>query len=297
MIDAGRLLILDGGLSTALEELGHDVSGTLWTARLVADDPDAIVDAHLAYLYAGAEVVITASYQASVDGFVAAGHDRVRAAELVRATTAPALEARRRCGRTGVLVAASVGPYGATRADGSEYTGALPIGAAELEAFHVDRLELLAGTGADLIACETMPSVAEVQAVLHALHATTAVPAAWITFQCRSPAELASGEPVELAARVAASSERVIAVGVNCTAPEHVAGALERIARVTDLPLVAYPNAGATWDSAGRGWSAGTAVDPFADVERWLAAGAAVVGGCCGLGPAAISDLARRLGR
>jgi homocysteine S-methyltransferase len=297
MIGPGRLLVLDGGLSTALEELGHDLPGALWTARLVADDPSAIVDAHLAYLDAGADVVITSSYQASVDGFVAAGYDRDRAVELVRSTTAPALEARRRSGRTDVLVAASVGPYGATRADGSEYTGSLPIGAAKLTAFHRGRLELLAGTGADLLACETMPSVVEVRAVVQALHATAAAPPAWITFQCRSSGELASGEPVEEAARAAAASDRVVAVGVNCTAPEHVAGALERIARVTDLPLVAYPNAGATWNPAGRGWTADSAADPFADVQRWLATGAVAVGGCCGHGPAAIADLARRLRR
>lgn len=263
----------------------------------MADDPAAIVQAHAAYLEAGADVVITASYQASVSGFVAAGYDPTHAVELVRSTTAPALEARRRCGRADVLVAASVGPYGATRADGSEYTGALPIAAAALESFHRERLALLAGTGADLLACETMPSVAEVRAVVRALHGTPGARPAWVTFQCRSSAELASGEPVEEAVRAAAASERVVAVGVNCTAPRHVAGALERIARVTDLPLVVYPNAGATWNPGARGWSEGAAGDPFADVDRWLAAGAAVVGGCCGLGPAAIARLARRLRR
>lgn len=287
--------LVDGGLSTALEEAGHRLDDSLWTARLVLDDPDAIVEAHLAYLRAGARVLITSSYQATEKGFVAAGCAPEAAVTALRSTTALAVEARRRYaaedpeGAGDVLVAASVGPYGATLGDGSEYRAPV-VDEATLIAFHSARLRLLVDTQPDLLAIETISSTREARAIGCALVGLAPVQA-WMTFTCRDGAATWGGDPIEEAVTAAVAIPSVIAVGVNCTAPADVAALLERIGRVTDLPLVAYPNGGQSWDAVEKVWSGTAAGFPDEGVAEWIRVGARYVGGCCGVGPSGISAL------
>ena len=292
--------VIDGGLSTALEEAGHSLTDALWTARFLADDPQAIVEAHQAYLRAGADVLITSSYQASVAGFVGAGHSADAARHLIASST----ELARRAVAAHVaeghvagdvpLVAASVGPFGATLHDGSEYHGRYAATWAEVRRFHAERLAILADSGPDLFAVETVPSQAEAEIVVEALAEHPDL-TAWITFSCRDAASTCHGEPIEVAAAAVVSSEQVVAVGVNCTAPEHVASLLLSAAATlpAGFPLVAYPNHGRAWDAASGCWlGPDGGIDVHDHVQQWLAAGARLIGGCCGVGPAGISELA-----
>lgn len=281
-------VLLDGGLSTALGEAGHDLSDALWSARLLRDDPAAIASAHRAFAEAGAQVAITASYQASVEGFARAGIERERALELIAASVALA----RGCG----VVAGSVGPYGAMLADGSEYTGEYgPVTRDDLRAFHAPRVAALVAAGADCLAFETIPRIDEAQ-VLAELAELAGPCQAWLSFSCRDGARLSSGEPIEDAVRVAERSPQIVAVGVNCTAPEHVDELLERARSVTELPLVCYPNSGWTWDASTREWldADAHAFAPSA-VTGWIERGALLVGGCCGIGPRGIAQIAAAL--
>jgi S-methylmethionine-dependent homocysteine/selenocysteine methylase len=287
--------VLDGGLSTALEEAGHTPGDHLWTARFVVSRPAVIIDAHLAYLRAGAEVIITSSYQASEDGFVRAGADPVTARWLVGLTTELARRAVTRHVADGgdpALVAASVGPYGAVLADGSEFHGSYDATWDEVRAFHRDRLALLVASRPDLLAIETVPSRAEAELLVDLL-AEHPDATAWVSFTCAGDARTASGDPVAEAVAAIAASPQVVAVGVNCTAPENVTPALEAMRSVTTLPLLAYPNLGRQWDATEQCW-----IGPGAqhDIERhladWLALGVRLVGGCCGVGPEAVADLA-----
>jgi homocysteine S-methyltransferase len=291
LAEPGRA-VLDGALATELEARGHDLSDALWSARLLVEDPEAIVAVHEAYLRAGARVLITASYQASAEGFAAIGLGPEAAEDALRASVRLAREAVERTARD-ALVAASVGPYGAVLAGGQEYTGDYgPATLADLEAFHERRLAVLLEAGPDCVACETIPRADEAAALARVLDRLDA-PDAWIAFSCADGATTRHGEPIEAAVQAAASSPRVAAVGVNCTAPEHVEALLRRMRAVTDLPLVAYPNSGRAWDAAARRWTdAGAAVLPPAAVGAWRDAGAALIGGCCGLGPEAIRALA-----
>lgn len=288
--------VLDGGLSTALEQAGHDLDHDLWTAQLLLKEPEAIIRAHLAYLAAGAEILITASYQASVAGLVAQGLTRSEAFALIGLTTELAREAVTRFDRlhptvVPALVAASVGPYGATLADGSEYHGEYAIGAGLLTEFHTERLEILIASGPDLLACETIPSVLEATCLLQALDRLPATPA-WVTYSCRNGAETSAGDPIETAIEAVAGHPGIVAVGVNCTSPTFVGELLERAARVTDLPLVAYANSGQQWDALHNCWvGPPTPADDPALLDRWLAAGARIIGGCCGVGPDGIERL------
>jgi homocysteine S-methyltransferase len=283
------LRILDGGMSNALEDRGHDLSSALWTARLLLDDPGEVAAAHAAYFRAGADVATTATYQASVPGLMAAGLDRPRAEATVRAGVTVARDVRDELadelGRE-LLVAASVGPYGAYLADGSEYRGRYGVPTSVLRDFHAPRLELLADAGPDLLAVETVPDSDEAE-VLVSLLEDLALPA-WFSYAVAG-ARTRAGQPLDEAYAVVADCAPLFAVGVNCSAPSDVARALEVAHQVTGLPGIAYPNLGERWDNTSHSWVGDGEFD-VALAPRWVDAGARMVGGCCRVGP---SDIAR----
>ena len=289
------VVLLDGGLATELERRGHDLSDDLWSARLLLEDPDAVRDTHLAFFRAGAQVATTASYQASFEGFARHGLSRDESVALMRRSVALAREAAQVAGRPGLRVAASVGPYGAVLADGSEYRGDYGVSDAVLRAFHLPRAEVLAGAGADLLAIETVPSEQEVTVLLDVLSQLPPSTRAWLSLTCADGATTRAGEDVDRVFALARGNDQVVAVGVNCTAPEHVAELVSRATAASGKPAVAYPNSGESWDAAAHAWGGdGAGVDP--DTARgWVAAGARYVGGCCRVGAPGIARLADAL--
>ncbi len=279
--------VVDGGLGSRLEELGHDVSGRLWSAQVLRDDPSAVKAVHRDYFAAGAQVAITASYQVSFDGLAAAGFDRDDAVELLKRSVTLATAARDEMLPTG-LVAASVGPYGAARADGSEYRGDYDLDRHGLRLWHEPRLHALLDASPDLLAIETIPSRDEARALLDLVRGTGA--AAWLAFTVAG-GRLPTGESLAEAFADANQVDEIVAVGVNCCHPDEVEPALAAARRATDKPVVVYPNSGETWNAATRSW-VGTAALPAARIERWLASGATVIGGCCRVGPDEIRQIA-----
>ncbi|TWH72588.1 homocysteine S-methyltransferase [Modestobacter roseus] len=285
-------VVLDGGLSTELEARGHDVSSALWSARLLRDDPAAVVAAHAAFAAAGAQVLTTASYQATLPGFAAAGIDTDRARDLIAGSVRLAREGLAAAGRTG-WVAGSVGPYGAFLADGSEYTGGYldDVSVTELRAFHRPRLALLAEAGADVLAVETLPGAAEVEALLAELESLD-VPA-WLSLTSTTGPDgvprTRRGEPLAEVAALVRGLSQVVAVGVNCTDPAGVPPAVAVMATASGKPAAAYPNSGERWDAAARRWTGQPGVG---DVTAWTAAGARLVGGCCRVRPADVAAIA-----
>ena len=258
---ADRTIVLDGGMSTALEQAGHDLSDDLWTARLLLTDPGAIRAAHLAYYQAGADVVITSSYQASFEGFARAGLTDEQTEELLGASVRIAREAASEV--DGRWVAASVGPYGAMLVDGSEYRGRYGIGTDELVAFLRRRIEVLAEAEPDVLAVETIPDVREAEAVLRVV-AGSGVPT-WLSYSVRD-GRTCAGQSLEEAFGLVAGIDEVIAVGINCSAPEEVPAAIATAREVTGLPVVVYPNTGEEWNARTHEWSGG--VGSFAVAAR-----------------------------
>jgi homocysteine S-methyltransferase len=285
--------VLDGGMSNALADRGHDLADDLWTARLLRDAPDEIAAVHRAYFAAGATVATTASYQASVPGFERAGLARAEAEALISRSVAVARDVRDALAGDGTrrLVAASVGPYGAVLADGSEYRGRYGLTRTQLHDFHRPRIELLAAAGPDLLAVETVPDADEAE-VLVEIVADVGVPA-WLSYSVAGDATRA-GQPLAEAFAVAAGVDALIAVGVNCCDPDDVAPALDVAARATGKPGVAYPNSGQGWDSGTHRWTGTTSYD-VTMAPGWAAHGAAYVGGCCQVGPRDIAALAEVL--
>jgi homocysteine S-methyltransferase len=283
---ADDVVLLDGGLATLLEARGHDLSSDLWSARLLSDDPQAITAAHAEFFDAGAQVATSSSYQASFQGLATLGHDEDKAADLMRLSVTLARRARDEHRPDG-WVAASVGPYGAYLANGSEYRGDYDLDVAGLREFHRPRLEVLAAAGADVLALETVPCLAEVEALCAELDGTGLT--AWLSLSADGD-HTRAGEPLREAWAMAADVAEIVATGVNCCDPDDVATAL---AGATG-PLVAYPNSGQGWDAVRRTWTGESAFDPGA-VTSWVAGGARLVGGCCRVAPSDIAEVASSL--
>jgi homocysteine S-methyltransferase len=294
-------VVLDGGLATELERRGHDLGSALWSARLLAEDPAAVAEAHRAFLDAGAQVVTTASYQASFEGFAAEGLDAADTRELLRRSVALARQAVAETAPNGrrAWIAASVGPYGAALADGSEYTGAYGdmLAVPALRRFHHDRLAVLADAGPDVLALETLPALAEVEALVAELDGL-GVPA-WLSLTTVTDVHgrvvTRRGEPAAEAFAMARDPDAVVAVGVNCTDPDGVLPAVRLAAEVTRKPVVLYPNSGESWDAVGRRWSGASHFHPEA-VTAWYDAGARLIGGCCRVAPETVGALSDTLG-
>ena len=282
------VLILDGGLATELETRGHDLSDDLWSARLLVDSPQEIVAVHEAFYRAGADIATTASYQASFDGFAERGFARGEVARLLVRSVELARTARDNVGGGG-WVAASVGPYGAALANGEEYVGRYGLTVAQLADWHRPRLEVLVSAQPDVLALETVPDVDEAEALAGLVH-EFGVPA-WLSYTIAGGYTRA-GQTLDQAFAVAADVPEIVAVGVNCSAPADVLGAVEVARQVTGKPVIVYPNSGEEWDGPRRTWVGNGSFNANA-ATQWAAAGANIIGGCCRVGPADIAEIKR----
>jgi homocysteine S-methyltransferase len=276
---------LDGGLSTALENNGNKLTTSLWTGELIRTNPAQITKAHLDFINAGAQIIITSSYQLSYTGCGARGWSEDETNQALIASTLLAKNAVIESGKD-VKVAASVGPYGASLADGSEYKGNYAVSKQVLKDFHAKRLEILISTSPDYLALETMPDTFEVEVLLDLLN-DCPIPF-WISYSCKEGNQTNAGQDFQSAVELAQSA---MAVGINCTKPELITDLLS--SAKSDKPYVVYPNSGRIWDAENKVWT-GSAAIGFSDelVSQWIKAGAEIVGGCCGIGAAEIEQLA-----
>jgi homocysteine S-methyltransferase len=285
LIEGQGFVMLDGGLATEMERLGAELDDELWSAKMLTESPELIRRVHGDFLSAGADIIATATYQASFEGFARKGIDRTRAEGLMRLGVDLAVlaresfwsDSRNHVDRQRPLVAASIGPYGASLHDGSEYHGNYAIGIAELRAFHRQRLDVLADAGADLLAFETIPSREEAEVLLELLERYPGCHA-WLSFSCRNNGNVCHGERFADCAALADQSDQLVAVGINCTAPRHITQLLESAASLK-TPLAAYPNSGETWSAQRQEWD-GESCSGF-PVAEWYDAGARLIGGCC----------------
>ncbi len=297
------VIVLDGGLATALEAGGCDLNDELWSAKILLEAPDAIRSVHLDFLTAGADCIATSTYQASLAGFRKRGLTDKAGVELLHRSVRLAVETRdrfwsepgNRRGRLRPLVAASVGPYGAFLADGSEYTGRYGIGDDDLRAFHQRRWRILAASQADLLACETIPSQGETEVLLRLLEETPDR-WAWMSFSCRDGIHLSDGSRLCDAAKTCDSEPKLAAVGINCTSPKFLPSLIAEARKGTAKPILVYPNSGERYNPGTRAWES---APPEVNWEKasieWKRLGAAGIGGCCRVGPDEIARMRRGL--
>ncbi|KAK7280089.1 hypothetical protein RJT34_25151 [Clitoria ternatea] len=312
----GGYAVIDGGFATELERHGADLNDPLWSAKCLISSPHLVRRVHLDYLDAGANIILTASYQATLQGFEAKGFSREEGENLLRRSVEIAREAREiyydRCTkdssdfmrderhrRRPILIAASVGSYGAYLADGSEYVGDYgdAVTVKTLKDFHRERVKILVDAGADLIAFETIPNKLETKAYAELLEEGIETPA-WFSFSCKDESNVVSGDSIFECATVADSCRQVAAVGVNCTAPRFIHGLISSITKATSKPVLVYPNSGETYIAESNQWvkSSGKAEDDFVPyISKWRDAGASLFGGCCRTTPNTIKGVAGEL--
>jgi len=299
-IARGRPLLLDGGLGGELEARGYDVSSSLWSASLILQQPEAIESVHRDFLDAGAQCITTSSYQASVDGLQALGMSLPEIEAVFRESVLLARRARATYlhenadVRFRPLIAASIGPYGAYLADGSEYRGNYGVDDETLRRFHAQRLHWLDRSGADLIACETMPDLQELR-VLRRLLQSVSTPA-WVSFCCHDAAHLHDGSELEQAIALFADCESVFALGFNCCPSALIEPLIGKLVASNSNKLITvYPNSGQQYDAEGKHWYGEGALEQWSQqAASWFAAGAGIIGGCCHVGPEYIRELATR---
>jgi len=314
ILDCQPVLIIDGALATELESRGFDLKDDLWSAKILLEHPEAIKQLHYDYFKSGADCAITASYQATIEGFMKRGLDEEHAIDLIKLSVRLAIEARdefwadelNHAGRLKPFVAASVGPYGAFLADGSEYRGNYGLTEDELVEFHRPRMKALieagaggsTGSGHAFLACETIPSPIEARALVKLLGGFEGVHA-WISFSCRDETHVCEGQTLEECIRQVESSPQVAAVGVNCTSPEFIPSLIHEVKKATDKPILVYPNSGESYSAEKQDWNGDPVYESFSEeAKEWYKDGASLIGGCCRTSPKdirMIADWARNL--
>ena len=300
ILDRYTALVIDGALATELERRGYDLKDDLWSAKILLDQPQAIKQVHRDYFQAGADCAISASYQATIEGFQKRGLNKEEAIALIQKSVQLAREARdefwedsaNRIGRAKPFIAASVGPYGAFLADGSEYRGNYGLSDQELMEFHRPRMKALVEAGAELLACETIPCLIEAQAIARLLPEFPDV-TAWISFSARDEKHISEGQVFADCVKQLESHPQIAAIGINCTSPQYISSLIHEAKQVTKKPVLVYPNLGETYNAEKNDWDGNPVVDAFGEQAReWYEAGARLIGGCCRTTPEDIRVIA-----
>lgn len=290
---ADEVLILDGAMATQLEALGVDTDNLLWSAQALLNKSASIRQVHEAYFRAGADMVLTNTYQANIPAFRLQGYSRQQAEQMIRQAVILAREARDVLHPQG-LVAGSIGPYGAYLANGSEYSGAYELDKAAFQDFHRPRIAQIIAAGADLLAIETMPHFGEIQALTELLAKEFPDTAAYASLSIhQDPAHLCDGTPLETVGHHLDQASNIAALGLNCTAVANITPALQRLRSVTDKPFVVYPNSGEKYDPETKSWQTiPGAMKPADAAGKWQELGARLIGGCCRTTPKDIRAVA-----
>lgn len=294
------LIILDGALATELEHRGCNINDSLWSAKILAENPEIIEKVHYDYFSSGADCAITSSYQATIDGFVEKGFTESEAISLIRKSVSIAKKARddfwkdplNRTNRPVPLVAGSVGPYGAYLADGSEYRGDYKITEEELINFHRPRVKILVEEGVDILACETIPNLIEAKAIIKLLEEFPGV-YCWISFSCKNNLEISDGTLISDCAKFLDTCAQVAAIGINCTAPQYVQSLITEIKSNSNKPVVVYPNSGEEYNANSKTWHGDSSSKAYCcNAKGWFDKGAKLIGGCCRTTPEYIKAIA-----
>lgn len=286
-------ILLDGALATELERNGSNLDDPLWSARVLVEEPEQIHRVHADYFKIGADCAITSSYQASIDGFKSRGIETDEALELMQQTVHLAQQARQEIGGKArhALIAGSIGPYGASLSDGSEYVGHYGVDDDRLEAFHRPRLEALIAAGADLLAFETIPSLQEAK-VLFRLLEEFPEQSAWLAFSLRDATHISEGTTLVECIEALGGHPQLAAIGANCFPASIATTFITGLKQLTDVPIIVYPNSGEHYDPVSKTWSGETACTAFEDIApEWYAAGARLIGGCCRTTPEQIGKV------
>lgn len=289
-------IIIDGGLSNVLEAKGCDLNHSLWTAKLLNESPEVLIETHMDYIAAGAQILATASYQASFPGLLAEGYTKQEATDLmVKSVSLVEKAIERSSVDRPIWIAASIGPYGAYLADGSEYRGDYGISKEALTEFHQERIEVFENSNADILAFETIPSLLEAEVIAELLQNSSK--SAWVSFSCQNESLINDGASIEAAASKFLQQPKVFALGINCTHPKYILELIQKLKKTTDKKVLVYPNSGEVYNPNSKTWLALSEPLAFAELaQEWIKEGADLIGGCCRIGPQHIKQVSQLSG-
>jgi homocysteine S-methyltransferase len=297
LLAQNQYVIIDGALASELQRRGCDLNDSLWSAKVLIEQPDLIRQVHYDYFNAGADCATTASYQASPLGFAQKGISLAESIALIKKSVALAQQAKQEyLNRTGInkllFVAGSVGPYGAYLANGSEYTGDYQLSDDEFIEFHQIRIQALIDAKVDILACETLPNFAEIKALTNLLQQYPTM-TAWFALTLKDANHLSDGTPLDNVIDYLNHIAQVVSVGINCIALEDVTEALMVLQTLTTKPLIVYPNSGEQYDPTTKQWHQNHQHNcTFKNqLPAWLKLGAKLIGGCCQTTPNDIEQI------
>ncbi len=266
-----HLMVVDGAMGTVLYERGVFIHTSFDSLNL--SNPDLVEEIHREYIEAGAELIQTNTF----------GANRVKLKEYglegdLEAINRRAAEIAREAAGDRIYVGGSVGPLGIR----IEPFGPTSLG--EARAMFREQIEPLVAGGVDCIVLETFSHLNEILEALFAARDACDLPVI-AQMTCREDGTTLLGTPAEVFGAALDEAGADI-VGVNHSdGPAGVLGAIERLAQVTDRPLVAQPNAGLPRNVEGRNIYL-TTPEYLAEYSRnFIKAGASLVGGCCGTTP------------
>ncbi|MGV2875897.1 homocysteine S-methyltransferase [Macrococcus capreoli] len=280
------ITLLDGGFGTTVEAYGYDVKHELWSTHLIKEHPEAILKVHQAFVNNGAEIILTNTYQGAVQSFLNTGYTEREAEGYLQA----AVELAHQSVSSNVLVAASLGPYGAMLGNGSEYTGAYQVRQSDYIEYHMQRLNILIEAGIRVFAFETIPNIEEVKAVKALLEDYPDIEA-WLSVTLKDSAHLSDGTPIEEVIEVVNGIDNVHAFGVNCTSVKVIDGAVERLLALSEKAIILYPNGGRKYDAVEKVWIDQDDISLIEATVKWKQLGVKIIGGCCQVGPEEIGAL------
>lgn len=296
-----KVVVIDGALGTELERKGYELNDSIWSAKFLMENPSAITQVHQDYLEAGADCIITASYQASFEGFMKKGLTKEEAKALIQSAIEIAKQTRdtfwlsHKKNREKPLVAASIGPYGAFLADGSEFRGNYKITEQELVDFHKERMQTILEAKPDLLALETMPSFQEAKALCKLLKDFPNAQA-WLSFSAKDENHINDGTPIKECAKWLDNQEQIVAIGINCTAPQYISSLISQIKEVSTKPIIVYPNAGGNYNAITKKWNTEEEISSYkSKAQLWYEKGASLIGGCCQTTPNDIKQITQWL--
>ena len=303
LLEQKKHIVIDGALASELQRRGCDLNDSLWSAKVLIEQPELIQQVHYDYFVAGADCAITASYQATPMGFAPKGIELEESIKLIKTSVKLAQQAKMQYLNDikedkALLIAGSVGPYGAYLANGSEYTGDYQLSESEFIAFHKDRVAALIDAGVDILACETMPSFLEIKALAKLIQQFPMVNC-WFSLTLKDQKHISDGTPLTEVIEYLNSIEQIVSVGINCIALEKVTPALKVLSKLTSKPLIVYPNSGEQYDPTTKQWHKNHDHNcTFANqLDVWINLGAKLIGGCCQTTPDDIVEIHQLLNK
>ena len=288
-----KIKLLDGSLSYPLEKKGYNLNKKLWTGDALINKPNAIKKVHKDYLDAGADFISTSTYQMSYKVLKEMGYDIndikgifKRSVNLVEQAIAETNTKRE------IKIVGSYGPYGASLADGSEFTGKYNTSDKIIMDYHQENMNIIKDLDIDIILYETIPCLREIEILSKLVEEYEKE--VWVSFTCNKDLEFRDGSSIIKACKILSSKKNISTIGMNCFSPLLAKEALKKLKENSSKKILIYPNSGEIYNNKDKDWYGENFFD-YSMIKKWLALSPDIIGGCCRVGPDEINNMRKEI--